>query len=89
MFRHLQHRSASITCMDVLRHGIAPVSRSHPAYRFLSDTVGGRMRVPVLRCPSTLGRMRQTPSSPCIPATIVAVQHRYFPYACGAWNFGA
>ena len=26
-----------ITCKEARRHGIAPVARSHPAYRYMSD----------------------------------------------------
>ena len=29
-----------ITCAEVRRHGIAPVPRSHPAYRYMRDADG-------------------------------------------------
>ena len=29
-----------ITCAEARRHGIAPVQRSHPAYRFMRDGDG-------------------------------------------------
>ena len=31
------NRNGRITCAEARRHGIAPVPRSHPAYRFMRD----------------------------------------------------
>ena len=31
------NRNGRITCKEARRHGIAPVPRSHPAYRFMRD----------------------------------------------------
>ena len=33
--------NGSITCAEARRHGIAPVPRSHPAYRYMRDADGG------------------------------------------------
>ena len=33
------------TCVEVHRHGIVPVARSHPAYWYMRDGEGGRVRV--------------------------------------------
>ena len=30
-------RNGRITCKETRRHGIAPVHRSHPAYRYMRD----------------------------------------------------
>ena len=35
--RYDDNRNGSITCKEARRHGIAPVARSHPAYRFMRD----------------------------------------------------
>ena len=32
--------TAAITCAEARRHGIAPVPRSHPAYRYMRDGDG-------------------------------------------------
>ena len=32
-----RERKGRITCKEARRHGIAPVSRSHPAYPFMRD----------------------------------------------------
>ena len=32
--------NGSITCAEARRHGIAPVPRSHPAYRYMRDADG-------------------------------------------------
>ena len=34
------NRNGRITCKEARRHGIAPVPRSHPAYRFMRDADG-------------------------------------------------
>ena len=34
------NRNGRITCSEARRHGIAPVPRSHPAYRFMRDGDG-------------------------------------------------
>ena len=34
------NRNGRITCKEARRHGIAPVPRSHPAYRFMRDGDG-------------------------------------------------
>ena len=36
----LGNRNGSITCAAARRHGIAPVRRSHPAYRYMRDGDG-------------------------------------------------
>ena len=38
--RYDDHRNGRITCAEARRHGIAPVLRSHPAYRFMRDGDG-------------------------------------------------
>ena len=35
--RYDDNRNGKITCKEARRHGIAPVHRSHPAYRFMRD----------------------------------------------------
>ena len=35
--RHHVDRDAKITCKEAWRQGIAPVRRSHPAYRYMRD----------------------------------------------------
>ena len=34
------NRNGQITCAEARRHGIAPVPRDHPAYRFMGDGDG-------------------------------------------------
>ena len=34
------NRNGRITCSEARRHGIAPVPRGHPAYRFMRDGDG-------------------------------------------------
>ena len=34
------NRNGRITCKEARRHGIAPVPRSHPAYRYMRDGDG-------------------------------------------------
>ena len=34
------NRNGRITCKEARRHGIAPVPRGHPAYRFMRDSDG-------------------------------------------------
>lgn len=34
------NRNGRITCKEARRHGIAPVHRSHPAYRYMRDGDG-------------------------------------------------
>ena len=34
------NRNGRITCKEARRHGIAPVPRSHPAYRYMRDADG-------------------------------------------------
>ena len=34
------NRNGMITCKEARRHGIAPVQRSHPAYRYMRDGDG-------------------------------------------------
>ena len=36
----LEGFSGSITCAEARRHGIAPVPRSHPTYRYMRDADG-------------------------------------------------
>ena len=38
--RYDDNRNGTITCKEARRHGIAPVSRSHPAYRYMRDGDG-------------------------------------------------
>ena len=38
--RYDDNRNGRITCKEARRHGIAPVPRSHPAYRFMRDGDG-------------------------------------------------
>ena len=38
--RYDDNRNGMITCKEARRHGIAPVPRSHPAYRYMSDADG-------------------------------------------------
>ena len=38
--RYDDNRNGKITCQEARRHGIAPVPRSHPAYRFMRDADG-------------------------------------------------
>ena len=38
--RYDDNRNGSITCAEARRHGIAPVPRSHPAYRYMRDGDG-------------------------------------------------
>lgn len=38
--RYDDNRNGRITCREARRHGIAPVHRSHPAYRFMRDGDG-------------------------------------------------
>ena len=38
--RYDDNRNGAITCAEARRHGIAPVPRSHPAYRFMRDGDG-------------------------------------------------
>ena len=38
--RYDDNRNGRITCKEARRHGIAPVPRSHPAYRFIRDADG-------------------------------------------------
>jgi len=35
--RYDDNGNGRITCWEARRHGIAPVSRDHPAYRFMLD----------------------------------------------------
>ena len=39
--RYDDNRNGRITCKEARRHGIAPVPRSHPAYRYKRDGDGG------------------------------------------------
>ena len=38
--RYDENRNGRITCKEARRHGIAPVRRSHPAYRYMRDGDG-------------------------------------------------
>ena len=38
--RYDDNRNGAITCKEARRHGIAPVLRSHPAYRYMRDGDG-------------------------------------------------
>ena len=38
--RYDDNRNGRIACKEARRHGIAPVHRSHPAYRFMRDGDG-------------------------------------------------
>ena len=38
--RYDDNRNGAITCKEARRHGIAPVPRSHPAYRHMRDADG-------------------------------------------------
>ena len=38
--RYDDNRNRRITCKEARRHGIAPVHRSHPAYRYMRDGDG-------------------------------------------------
>ena len=38
--RYDDNRNGRITCAEARRHGIAPVHRSHPAYRYMRDGDG-------------------------------------------------
>ena len=38
--RYDDNRSGRISCKEARRHGIAPVHRSHPAYRHMRDGDG-------------------------------------------------
>ena len=38
--RYDDNRNGRITCKEARRHGIAPVRREHPAYRFMQDSDG-------------------------------------------------
>ena len=38
--RYDDNRNGRITCKEARRHGIAPVLRSHPAYRYMRDGDG-------------------------------------------------
>ncbi len=38
--RYDDNRNGRITCKEARRHGIAPVHRSHPAYRYMRDGDG-------------------------------------------------
>ena len=38
--RYDDNRNGRITCAEARRHGIAPVPRSHPAYRYMRDGDG-------------------------------------------------
>ena len=38
--RYDDNRNGRITCKEARRHGIAPVPRSHPAYRYMRDGDG-------------------------------------------------
>ena len=38
--RYDDNRNGKITCKEARRHGIAPVPRSHPAYRYMRDGDG-------------------------------------------------
>ena len=38
--RYDDNRNGMITCKEARRHGIAPVPRSHPAYRYMRDGDG-------------------------------------------------
>ena len=38
--RYDDNRNGRITCKEARRHGIAPVRRSHPAYRYMRDGDG-------------------------------------------------
>ena len=38
--RYDDNRNGAITCAEARRHGIAPVPRSHPAYRYMRDGDG-------------------------------------------------
>ena len=38
--RYDDNRNGRITCKETRRHGIAPVPRSHPAYRYMQDGEG-------------------------------------------------
>ena len=41
--RYEDNRNGRITCKEARRHGIAPVPRSHPAYRYMQDADGDGM----------------------------------------------
>ena len=38
--RYDDNRKGETTCKEARRHGIAPVHRSHPAYRYMRDGDG-------------------------------------------------
>ena len=38
--RYDGNRNGRITCKEARRHGVAPVPRSHPAYRYMRDGDG-------------------------------------------------
>ena len=38
--RYADNGNGRITCAEARRHGIAPVPRSHPAYRYMRDGDG-------------------------------------------------
>ena len=38
--RYDDNRNGRITCKEARRHGIAPVPRSHPAYRYMREADG-------------------------------------------------
>ncbi len=38
--RYDDNGNGRITCAEARKHGIAPVPRSHPAYRFMRDSDG-------------------------------------------------
>ena len=38
--RYDDNRNGRITCKEARRHGIAPVPRAHPAYRYMRDGDG-------------------------------------------------
>ena len=40
LVRYDDNRNGKITCKEARRHGIAPVPRSHPAYRYMRDADG-------------------------------------------------
>ena len=46
--RYDDNRNGAITCAEARRHGIAPVPRSHPAYRYMRDGRRGWRRVRVI-----------------------------------------
>ena len=41
--RYDDNRNGRITCKEARKHGISPVPRSHPAYRYMRDREGNGM----------------------------------------------